>query len=46
MDDNIELNSFDRDLSQLGQEMEERFEVEDKLLDHLYQHSQQQAAAE
>ncbi|GGB17414.1 Rsd/AlgQ family anti-sigma factor [Agarivorans gilvus] len=46
VDENIELNSFDRDLSQLGQEMEERFEVEDELLDHLYQHSQQQAAAE
>ncbi|MGY5451798.1 sigma D regulator [Agarivorans sp. MS3-6] len=44
--EDLELASFDRDLSQLGQEMEERFAIEDELLDHLYQHSQQSAAAE
>ncbi|WP_432455814.1 MULTISPECIES: sigma D regulator [unclassified Agarivorans] len=45
VNEDLEFASFDRDLSELGQEMEERFAIEDQLLDHLYQHSQQSAAA-
>ncbi|GAB3013765.1 sigma D regulator [Bowmanella dokdonensis] len=32
-----DLTGFDRHLSQLGQAMEERFELEDKLINNLYQ---------
>ncbi|WP_220719214.1 sigma D regulator [Agarivorans litoreus] len=46
VNEDLELGSFDKDLSLLGQEMEVRFAIEDELLDHLYQHSQQSAAAE
>ncbi|MEE1675710.1 MULTISPECIES: sigma D regulator [Agarivorans] len=46
VNEDLELGSFDKDLSLLGQEMEVRFAIEDELLDHLYQHSQQSEAAE
>ncbi|WP_026972184.1 Rsd/AlgQ family anti-sigma factor [Aliagarivorans marinus] len=40
-DQELELANLDRDLSALGQTMEERFAIEDKLLDALYQQAQQ-----
>lgn len=41
IDEHQDMASFDLHLSKLGQAMEERFELEDRLIQTLYQHQQE-----